>query len=426
MSNYFEELEKQKLKLGKEIKEQIAENEMLYNFKDDVPLNNNKDGMATLMGEIVDRENLTIDEKDRLRRETDIAQLYSNFGDDLTKFLNDDSIIEIYLNQDGFLRIEKFGTGRILTNIRFSPKRAENILKLVASFNSTVITTEQPFISAVLPKGERITGIISNPVGHNPIFTIRKKSNIRFELSYYVKQGVIEEWQKEYLEEKIRNKKNILIAGNTSSGKTTFGNACVEYLERMEKEDLAQKYNLPIEEIDLRKIAMSKNEYHEELGERIAIIEEVAELVCNCTNVLRFTVSQYMSALDLLRQCMRLTPDRIIFGELRKGIEVIELLKAWNSGHDGGISTIHASVEKGAEKALKKLEQYLGELNIDMESQRQLIGESVDVVVGLARIKTPNGYVRRLVNIMEVEEYDSESKEYITNTIFDYNNKKVG
>ena len=238
MSNYFEELEKQKLKLGKEIKERIAENEMLYNFKDDVPLNNNKDGMATLMGEIVDRENLTIDEKDRLRRETDIAQLYSNFGDDLTKFLNDDSIIEIYLNQDGFLRIEKFGTGRILTNIRFSPKRAENILKLVASFNSTVITTEQPFISAVLPKGERITGIISNPVGHNPIFTIRKKSNIRFELSYYVKQGVIEEWQKEYLEEKIRNKKNILIAGNTSSGKTTFGNACVEYLERMEKEDL--------------------------------------------------------------------------------------------------------------------------------------------------------------------------------------------
>jgi len=429
MTNYFDELKNQKSKTEENIKQMIVENEILYKFKDDVPLNNNKSGMATLMGEIVDRENLTIDEKDRLRREENIAQLYSNFGDELTKFLNDDTIIEIYLNQDGFLRIERFGQGKILTNIKVSPKRAENILKLVANFNSTVLTAENPSISAVLPNGERITGVVSNPVGHNPIFTIRKRSKIRFELDYYVKQGVISESQKEYLEEKIRNKKNILIAGGTSSGKTTFGNACVEYLERMEKQSLVEKYKIPIAEIDLRKIVIEQNEFQEELGERIAIIEEIPELVCNCTDVLRFTVSQFMSALDLLRQCMRLTPDRIIFGELRKGIEVIELLKAWNSGHDGGISTVHASVEKGAEKALKKLEQYLGELNIDMESQRQLIGESVDVIVGLAKIKTPNGYERKLVNITEVEEYNTDQRKYITNTIYDYREnkeKKVG
>ena len=112
---------------------------------------------------------------------------------------------------------------------------------------------------------------------------------------------------------------------------------------------------------------------------------------------------------------MRLTPDRIIYGELRKGIEVIELLKAWNSGHDGGISTIHASSGIGA---LEKMEQDLGEIaGIDINSQRRLIGNSVNVVVALA--KTAD-FKRRVTEIIEVDGYDYDKKQYNIETIYKY------
>ena len=149
------------------------------------------------------------------------------------------------------------------------------------------------------------------------------------------------------------------------------------------------------------------------------MIEEVPELVCNCTNVMNYVVTEHNPAIKLLRLCMRMTPDRILYGELRTGEETKELLKAWNSGHDGGVSTIHASVEKGTVKALEKMEQYLDELGLGLESQRQLIGESVDVIIALARVGTEaGGFERKLVGIMEVKDYDKNKKEYITNVIY--------
>ena len=212
---------------------------------------------------------------------------------------------------------------------------------------------------------------------------------MRFELGYYVETGVITEEQKGYIETQIENKKNIMIVGGTSSGKTTFGNACIQHLENIE----AKKGQ----------------------SERIAVIEEIPELICNCSNVLRLTVYQYAEAIDLLRACMRLTPDRIIYGELRKGIEVMELLKAWNSGHDGGISTIHASSGIGA---LEKMEQYLGEIaGIDINSQRRLIGNSVNVVVALAKT---DDFKRRVTEIVEVNGYDYDKRKYNIETIYKY------
>ena len=401
--NMFEEEKKEK--------EEFNVNHLL---KGDKALNKKVD-LANRFKESVDGDEITLSQKEEKSKEEKIEYMYKNFGQHLTKFLDDDSIIEIYLNQDGFLRIEKFGEGRYLTSIKLSPTESESILKLVASFNDTVLTREQATISTVLPNGERISGAIYDTVGHRPVFTIRKKSKIRFELDYYVKTGVITQEQKEYIAKQIRNKKNIIIAGNTSSGKTSFANACLKVIENRELELLKLNYkNNPVVNEYLEGI-----EHLDQFGERIGMIEEVPELVCNCTNVMNYVVTEHNPAIKLLRLCMRMTPDRILYGELRTGEETKELLKAWNSGHDGGVSTIHASVEKGTVKALEKMEQYLDELGLGLESQRQLIGESVDVIIALARVGTETGgFERKLVGIMEVKDYDKNKKEYITNVIY--------
>lgn len=399
-------------------------------FKNDKALKK-QDDLANRFRENVNQEELTLSQKEEKSKEEQIEYMYKNFGQSLTKFLDDKSIIEIYLNQDGFLRIEKFGEGRYLTNVRLTPTESESILKLVADFNKTVLTRENATISTVLPNGERISGAIYDTVGHRPVFTIRKKSNVRFELDYYVKTGVITQEQKEYIEKQIRNKKNIIIAGNTSSGKTSFANACLKVIENKELELL--KYNYKdnkavseylntiehLDQLNKKKLTELNGGMIKEYGERIGIIEQVPELICNSTNIMNYVVTQHCSALDLLRLCMRMTPDRILYGELRTGEETKELLKAWNSGHDGGVSTIHASVEKGSIKALDKMEQYLDELKLGLDSQRQLIGESVDVIIALARIGTETGgFERKLVGILEVEDYDKNAKQYVTKVIY--------
>jgi type II secretion system protein E len=399
-------------------------------FKNDKALKK-QDDLANRFRENVNQEELTLSQKEEKSKEEQIEYMYKNFGQSLTKFLDDKSIIEIYLNQDGFLRIEKFGEGRYLTDVRLSPTESESILKLVADFNKTVLTRENATISTVLPNGERISGAIYDTVGHRPVFTIRKKSNVRFELDYYVKTGVITQQQKEYIEKQIRNKKNIIIAGNTSSGKTSFANACLKVIENKELELL--KYNYKdnkavseylntiehLDQLNKKKLTELNGGMIKEYGERIGIIEQVPELICNSTNIMNYVVTQHCSALDLLRLCMRMTPDRILYGELRTGEETKELLKAWNSGHDGGVSTIHASVEKGSIKALDKMEQYLDELKLGLDSQRQLIGESVDVIIALARIGTETGgFERKLVGILEVEDYDKNAKQYVTKVIY--------
>lgn len=385
-NQFIERQQKAKEEREKNILEIINGTDLKENYKFDKKIN--QDGK--LDNNIkVDFKDLDIDEQEKVLRDEKTDRMYKNFGDKLTEFLNDDSIIEINLNQDGYLWTEKFGIGREKTQFKIGARKARAILELVADYNNSEITAKSPIISSVLPHGERITGIIADSVAHCPVFAIRKRSKMRFELGYYVETGVITEEQKSYIETQIENKKNIMIVGGTSSGKTTFGNACIQHLENIE----AKKGQ----------------------SERIAVIEEIPELICNCSNVLRLTVYQYAEAIDLLRACMRLTPDRIIYGELRKGIEVMELLKAWNSGHDGGISTIHASSGIGA---LEKMEQYLGEIaGIDINSQRRLIGNSVNVVVALAKT---DDFKRRVTEIVEVNGYDYDKRKYNIETIYKY------
>ncbi|WP_064611032.1 ATPase, T2SS/T4P/T4SS family [Streptobacillus moniliformis] len=292
----------------------------------------------------------------------------------IEKWLNDENISEISLNQDGKIYLDIKGKGRIDSEKTLSKVDGENIIKLVAAFSGKQITEETPIISASLPDGSRFEGLMHQVTNFSHVFSIRKHTTEVIPLEKFVETNFMTNEQKEYIEQAIIDKKNILVVGGTSSGKTTFLNACLDKLKDSE--------------------------------DRISVIEEVRELKCEAKNINFFTSTETVSYRDILRSNMRLNPDRIILGELRTGGETIELLKAWNSGHSGGLATIHANSTLAG---LKKVEQYIDEVTV--KSQHYLIVEAINVVVNIVR----DGTRRYIKEIAEVVAYDKENDTYILN-----------
>ena len=193
--------------------------------------------------------------------------------------------------------------------------------------------------------------------------------------------GSITEFQKNFLTEAILNKKNIVVSGGTGTGKTTFTNALVDYLKEVDR---------------IRNTV-----------ERIYIIEEVEEIICNKENVLRVFVTEDVSALELSKDALRHRPDRILQGELRYGAEAVEILKNWNTGHSGGFTTVHSD---GAEETLERLEELL--MEVDRNPRQPLIGRSVDVIVNIIRTTENGKTVRKVNKIIKVNGFNKKTKEY--------------
>ncbi|MEL6725742.1 MAG: P-type conjugative transfer ATPase TrbB, partial [Pseudomonadota bacterium] len=224
--------------------------------------------------------------------------------------------IEIMANPDGSVWIETAGIGLIVSEHTLAASDRERVIRLVASGVGEAASRNSPIVSAELPgSGERFEGLLP-PVSTAPCFSIRKPATMPFELGDYVDQGALAPALAEALKDSIRTHSNILIAGGTSSGKTTFINAL-----------LAEAG----------------------LGDdRIVILEDTRELKCAAPNVVQLRTHRGSTSLqDLVRSTLRLRPDRIIVGEVR-GAEALDLLKAWNTGHPGGITTLHANSAYGA------------------------------------------------------------------------------
>ena len=211
------------------------------------------------------------------------------------------------------------------------------------------------------------------PIVSNVSFNIRKKAIRVFSLNDYLKNEVMTIRQKNIIEEAVKDRKNILVVGGTSSGKTTLCNAI------------------------LKEIAKYKN--------RVVLIEDVQELQCETENKVRMKTCKNTSIRDLIKITMRKTPERIIVGEIRDGA-ALDLLKAWNSGHPGGISTIHADDCLGG---LEKLEQYIQEVSANPQSK--LIARAVDLVVVIAKVEGQ----RKITQIVTVDGY--KNGEYILNEV---------
>jgi len=309
-----------------------------------------------------------------------IEKLSRELGSLCLEALFDDTVIEIMLNSDGRLWVERFG--KPIACIGEIPEsKAKALLGTIASYLNTTITANNPILECELPiDGSRFEGLLP-PIVRRPSFTIRKKALKVFSLEEYVHNGVLTKQQYQQIKKSIYNpkdfhapKKNILIVGSTGSGKTTLANALIDTMVKQTPED------------------------------RLVIIEDTAEIQCLAKNHVLLRTSSNVNMLSLLRATMRLRPDRILVGEVR-GAEALDLLKAWNTGHSGGIATVHAN---SAAAGLIRLEQLIAEAT--STPMQTLIAEAIDLVIFIT--KTPQG--RMVKEIIEVKGFDSIKGVYIT------------
>lgn len=296
------------------------------------------------------------------------TMLATALGDVAGSLLLDDAIIELMLNPDGKLWIDRLGVGRSFTGHTMTPADAERVIFIVASSVGLTCNKDSPILSAELPRsGSRFQGILP-PIVQRPTFTIRKRAVKIFTIDDYVAQQILSKQHAEIIREAIASRKNILIAGGTGSGKTTLTNAI------------------------LNDIAATKD--------RVVIIEDTQELQCNAEDSVSLrTKEDCASMTELLRATMRLRPDRIVIGEVR-GPEALALLKAWNTGHPGGCTTLHAD---SAERALSRLEQLVFEAGIS--SANRLIAEAVNLIVFIEKY----GVSRRIREIIAVCGFQHET-----------------
>ena len=287
--------------------------------------------------------------------------LRTALGPAIAAFLEDPSIVEVMLNPDGRLWIDRLSTGLADTGERLSAAAGERIVRLVAHHVGAEVHADAPRVSAELPEtGERFEGLLP-PVVAAPAFAIRKPAVAVFTLDDYVAAGIMTEGQAEVLRRAVAERSNILVAGGTSTGKTTLTNAL------------------------LAEVAKT--------ADRVVLIEDTRELQCLVPNLVALrTKDGVVSLSDLVRSSLRLRPDRIPIGEVR-GAEALDLLKAWGTGHPGGIGTIHAGTGIGA---LRRLEQLIQEAVVTVP--RALIAETIDVVAVLAG----RGSERRLTELVRV------------------------
>ncbi len=287
--------------------------------------------------------------------------LRTAFGPHIGAMLADDSVVEVMLNPDGRIWVDRLTGGLADTGFRLAAQEGERIIRLVAHHVGAEAHGLSPRLSAELPDtGERFEGLLP-PLVTNPSFSIRKPAAVVFTLDNYVAKGIMSQRQADALRTAVTDRLNIIVAGPTSSGKTTLTNAL------------------------LAEVAKT--------SDRVVLIEDIRELQCATPNLIALRTKDGVATLtDLVRTALRLRPDRIPIGEVR-GPEALDLLKAWGTGHPGGIGTLHAGTAIGA---LLRLEQLIQEAVVTVP--RPLIAETIDLIVVLHG----RGALRRVCELVRV------------------------
>ncbi|MBF0483298.1 MAG: P-type conjugative transfer ATPase TrbB [Candidatus Omnitrophica bacterium] len=305
-------------------------------------------------------------------------------GEEIFGAISDPQVIEIMLNEDSQVWVDTYNGMKQYCNL--SPEKARNFINTIASVNDIEINKDSPNLSSEIrfqlensSQLCRFQALIP-PLVSCPVFSIRKPAKRVITLDEYLEQKVITSEQYDQLVKAVKSRKSILVAGSTGSGKTTLCNAVLDQVAKIFPED------------------------------RIAVIEDTLELQCNVKNKITLKTSDNRNMDDLLRYCMRLRPDRIIVGEVR-GKEAHTLIKALNTGHPGGLSTIHAN---NAIRALMRLEQLILEANVSPVPET--IAEAINVVVNIVRANK-NAAGRLVDEILEVKGFDKKSGEYVLENV---------
>lgn len=295
--------------------------------------------------------------------------------------LEDPEVIEIMLNPDGSLWIERYGQDHErIGEIALAQSRL--VLSQVASALELTVNAEHPIVEGEFPlDGSRFEGTFPPIVGPGPSFSLRKKASRVFTLEEFMAACSITARVIEIIHEAVQRRLNIVVVGGTSSGKTTFVNAVIDAIYRLTP------------------------------SHRLLILEDTAELQSQSPNAVFFRTS-VLANVDmrkLAKVSMRYAPKRILVGEVRDAA-ALEMLKLWNTGHPGGVSTFHAD---SAEEALPRLEELVEEAGLG--PKQNLIGRAVDLVVYME--KTPDNQ-RRISEIIKVNGFNPKQESYVTETLY--------
>ena len=303
-------------------------------------------------------------------------KLERDLGPVIMGALADPKTVEIMLNSDGKLWQERLGE-KMQQIGTLSASRSESIIKTLAGFHGKEINKGRPLLECELPiDGSRFAGQFP-PIVPAPTFAIRKKAIAIFTLTQYVATGIMTPAQLVVIEAAVKNHRNILVTGSTGSGKTTLVNAIINHMVVIDP------------------------------SERIVIIEDTGEIQCAADNFVQYHTTLDISMTLLLRTSLRMRPDRLLVGEVR-GPEALDLLMAWNTGHEGGAATLHAN---HARAGLVRMAQLISMHPDAPKHIEPLISEAVQLVIHIAR--TQDG--RRVEEIVEIQGY--EDGHYLTQTV---------
>jgi type IV secretion system protein VirB11 len=296
----------------------------------------------------------------------------------IDQYLHDNNVTEIMLNPNGELWVERFGQPCVLSHT-ITNDAAQNLINSIASSCNTTIDTNNPILECeLITDGSRFEGIMP-PVVANVSFTLRKKAIKVFTLEDYLNSNILSKKHYDYIIQCIKKHKNIVVVGGTASGKTTLVNAILAKMAELFPD------------------------------ERHVVLEDTNELQPTAKNcvVMRTHPKAGIGMRELLRATLRYRPDRIIVGEVRGG-EALELLKAWNTGHEGGVLTIHAN---SGSLGLERLEQCIAE--VSASPYQRMIASTVDILIFIT--KSNDG--RKINEICEVTDFDNVNGKYITTNI---------
>jgi pilus assembly protein CpaF len=329
---------------------------------------------ADIHDQLGDEQGLSKDDRDRLS--SDIADDILGHGP-LERLLADDSVTEIMVNGPFDVWVER--QGRLYeTTVRFTDEsHLRRIINKIVAQVGRRVDESSPMVDARLPDGSRVNAVIPPLSLTGPLLTIRKFSKKRLDMGDLIRLGTLSTETVEFLQRCVLAQLNVLISGGTGSGKTTLLNAL----------------STAVPESD-----------------RIVTIEDAAELRLNQRHVLRLEARPKniegegeIAIRELVKNSLRMRPDRIIVGEVR-GAEALDMLQAMNTGHDGSLSTIHANTPRDALARVETMVLMAG-YDLPVRAIRQQVASALDLIVHLERLEDGS---RRVTAITEVQRMESD------------------
>ena len=289
----------------------------------------------------------------------------------LEPLVREDTISDILVNRFDEVYIERFGKLE-LTDVRF--RNNAHLMKIINKIVSNIgrrIDESSPMVDARLPDGSRVNAIIPPLALDGPMVSIRRFGTTPIDIRRLIELDAVTQDMADFMKACVQCKMNILISGGTGTGKTTFLNALSRWIPE---------------------------------GERVVTIEDAAELQLQREHVVRLETRPpniegkgCITQRDLVRNSLRMRPDRIVIGEVR-GAETLDMLQAMNTGHEGSMTTVHANSPRDALRRLENMVSMAG-INYPIRAIREQLSSALDVMVHLERM---TGGKRRVVKIVEI------------------------